>query len=360
MSFLKKIFFSVEHDALLMQHPIGAFAFWVVVFFLSFLLFRFAGAFVFRKISSLPRFQRYILLNDFIQSFHWFFLLLSSVALTIRLLQIHSASLEISYKMFLIVAAIQAVFSIKIFVQKGLNYLSHNIDDPEESSFIQNIGWGVHFFLWIIAVLFLLVNFGYNINSLITGLGVGGIAVAFALQSTLADLFSAFSIYIDQPFKNGDFIVFGEESGTVIKTGFKSTRIRTLRGEELILSNQKIIEAEVKNFHDIQERRVEFSVKISQHTPLEKIQLVKTILENAVQKTNEKTLRTRLDRVHFFELAEYSFRFAVVFYVLTGDYVEYANVMEEINLTIVEEFENSKISFATSVPFFDSKSSIPS
>lgn len=350
MIFIEKTISHFLENNFWIEHRLLAFVVLTSFIFASFLLLRFLSVFLLKKISSLNRFRRYGLLSDFVKSFHWFFLFVISAALTLHLLKIKFVFLELSYKFFLVVTAIQVVLSVKIFVHKGLSYLAHNVDDPEDSSFIQNIGWGVSFFLWIIAALFVLVNFGYNINSLVTGLGIGGVAVAFALQSTLADLFSAFSIYIDQPFKNGDFIILGDESGTVIKTGFKSTRLRTLRGEELILSNQKVLEAEIKNFHDMQERRVEFSVQISQQTSVQKIEIVKKILEEAVQKTNARTLRTRLEHVYFLELTEYSFRFVVVFYVLTGDYNAYANIMEEINLTIVNEFENLNIAFATSVP----------
>lgn len=333
-------FFLPQHESL--QHPFWSVIFLSIIFYVIFLLLQYIFIVVFKKISSFKKFSNYNLVVEFMQSISWIFLLPASFFLATKILQIQSAFLSAGYKIFLVLATVQTILSVKVFLKRGLNYLARNIDDPEESSFIQNIDWGANFFLWVIGVLFILVNLGYNINSLITGLGVGGIAIAFAMQSTLSDLFSAFSIYIDKPFKNGDFIVMGDESGTIIKTGFKSTRLRTLRGEELIIGNQQILQSQIKNFHDMQERRVNFFVRVSYHTSSEKILLAKKIIQEAI----ETTEKTRFDRVHFVEMAEYSFNFDVVFYVLSADYTDYVNIMENVNLKIVQNFEKEKIIFA--------------
>jgi small-conductance mechanosensitive channel len=106
----------------------------------------------------------------------------------------------------------------------------------------------------------------FDLTGAVVGLGVGGIAIAFALQSTLSDFFSAFSIYFDHPFEIGDFIVVGEYSGTVTSIGVKSTRLKLLQGEELIISNKELTSTQVRNFRKLDKRRVTFTIGVTYDT----------------------------------------------------------------------------------------------
>lgn len=325
-----------------LQKPVILVTLITLVLFLVFVFVRWTSIKILQKISSLIERKEYTLPIAFIKSIHYSFLFLFSFFIAIHFAAIDVVWMQRIYKVFLFIATVQVVISLKVFIGKTLIHMAGNMEDPEDSSFLQNIGGIISVFLWVVGFLFLLVNYGYNINSLITGFGIGGVVVAFALQNTLADLFSAFSIYFDKPFKNGDFIVFGSQSGTVIKTGFKSTRIRTLRGEELVVGNQQILKNEIQNFHDMRERRVSCILRIRYQSSYQEINLAREIIEKAVTSTPN----TRLDRVHFIEIGEYSLNFELVYYVLSGEYLVYVNCQQEINIKILRDFEEAGIEFA--------------
>ena len=196
--------------------------------------------------------------------------------------------------------------------------------------------------LWVFGVLFVLSNLGIEVTSLIAGLGIGGIAVAFALQGVLGDLFASFSIYFDRPFRIGDFIIIGADSGTVEKIGIKSTRIRTLQGEELVVSNTELTTARVQNFKKMQERRIASQFGITYETPQEKVKMVNGIVERAFKDIDG----ARLDRVHFTTFADSALLFDVVYYIESSEFVDYLNAQQQFNYTLMERFAEVGIEFA--------------
>lgn len=196
--------------------------------------------------------------------------------------------------------------------------------------------------LWALGALFVLSNLGIEITSLIAGLGIGGIAVAFALQGILSDLFSSFSLYFDRPFRIGDFIVIGEHSGTVEKIGIKTTRIRTLQGEELVVSNAELTTTRVQNFKKMKERRIAFTFGITYETPHEKVVGINKQIEELFATTEG----ARLDRAHFTSFGDSALMFEVVYYVASSDYTEYLNVQQSINHGLMRAFAATGIEFA--------------
>ncbi len=197
----------------------------------------------------------------------------------------------------------------------------------------------IHLIVYIFAFLAILVVFGIDLSSVVVGLGVGGIAIALALQNVLSDIFSAFSIYFDRPFEVGDFIVVGEHMGTVKKIGIKSTRLQLLQGEELVISNRELTTTSIRNFRKLKRRRIVFIVKVSCDTPLEKLKKIPAMISKII---NEMDL-VQLDRVHFTEFADFSFNFLAVYYMETDDYIKYMNTQQEINFAIIEAFEKEGI-----------------
>jgi small-conductance mechanosensitive channel len=201
----------------------------------------------------------------------------------------------------------------------------------------------------LFAFLFILYVFEINLSGVVVGLGVGGIAIAFALQSVLSDLFSAFSIYFDKPFEIGDFIVIGDNSGVVQKIGMKSTRVQLLQGEELVVANTVLTTTNVRNFKKMKKRRITFSFGVVYATPVEKLRkipgMVKTIIE--------KNKLTNVDRVHFKEFGNFSLNFEVVYYINSNDYAKYMDIQQDINLGIMEAFqkENIEMAFPTQTIF---------
>ncbi len=196
--------------------------------------------------------------------------------------------------------------------------------------------------LWSVALLLILANMGYNVNSLLAGLGVAGIAIAFALQKVLEDIFSAFSIYQDKPFEVGDFIIIGNDMGTVQDIGLKSTRIKSLQGQELVVSNHEMTSTRINNYKKMKKRRIQFSFGVTYETPLKKL---KTI-PKTVEKTVKKAKNAELDRVHFKSYGDSALLFEVVYYMLVPDYNSYMDTQQEINLALFEEFKKQGIEFA--------------
>jgi small-conductance mechanosensitive channel len=214
--------------------------------------------------------------------------------------------------------------------------------DPTTKGAMRLIAGIAQGIMWVFGILLALSNFGIDITSLLAGAGIVGIAIAFALQGVLSDLFSAFSIYFDKPFRVGDFIIVGDTLGTVQHIGIKSTRIKALSGEMVVLSNQELVSARVQNFKLMEERRVVFSFGILYETPLEHIKVVPNMVQNII----ESIEGTRFDRAHFKAFGESSLNFEVVYYMLDSDYTKYMDAQQTINLAIMEQFAEKHIGFA--------------
>jgi small-conductance mechanosensitive channel len=196
--------------------------------------------------------------------------------------------------------------------------------------------------LWILAVIIILQALGYDITALVAGLGIGGVAIAFALQGILSDIFASFSIYFDRPFKIGDYIVVGDDSGTVKSIGIKSTRIQTLKGEELVISNKQLTEARIHNYKKMKKRRNAFALEIVYNTPTEKLKKIPLIIKEIIAKFE----LVELDRVHFKKFGEFSLSFEIVYYLNSADYKQHMDIQQKINLGIKEAFEKENIEFA--------------
>ncbi|MDP3043290.1 MAG: mechanosensitive ion channel family protein [bacterium] len=241
-----------------------------------------------------------------------------------------------------------AAFLLIIAAQKFIDYGAKKIIKKREKcegdngEIIKLLSVIAKILLWAVAVLFILSNLGYNVTSLIAGLGIGGIAVAFALQNILGDIFSSFSIYFDKPFKPGDFIIVSGHMGVVKKIGIKSTRIQTLQGEELIMSNSELTKASVQNFGLMRRRRIVFNVGVIYDTPAEKLKRI----PDMIRKIIEAQAETEVDRVHFKSFGDSSLIYEIVYYVESGEYNRYMDIQQAINLAIVDKFEEEKIVIA--------------
>lgn len=196
--------------------------------------------------------------------------------------------------------------------------------------------------LWALGGLFILQNLGINVTSLIAGLGVGGIAIAFALQNILEDLFSSFAIHFDKPFVVGDFIVLGDKKGTVERVGIKTTRIRSVQGEELVVSNKELTATQIQNFGAMEERRINFVFGLTYDTPPEKLRRVSKIVEEII----ERVEKARFGRCFFKEFAESALEFNTVYFVESSDYQDYVKANEQIFIAMLERFSQEGIEMA--------------
>ncbi|MDF2930464.1 MAG: Mechanosensitive ion channel [Anaerospora sp.] len=196
--------------------------------------------------------------------------------------------------------------------------------------------------IWGIGLVFLLDNLGFQISTVIAGLGIGGIAVALAAQAMLRDLFSYVGIVFDRPFEIGDFITIDGHMGTIEHIGIKTTRIRSLGGEQLIFSNSDLTNSRIQNLKRMETRRIVFKFRIHYETTSQQLREIPVIVKQII----EGIADTRFDRAHFSALGESFLNFDVVYYVLGNDYTLYMNIQQEINLKLKEALEERNIRFA--------------
>jgi len=216
------------------------------------------------------------------------------------------------------------------------------VADPSTVAAIDLVGFLVRLVVWAAVLLVLLDNLGVNVTTLIAGLGVGGIAVALAAQNILGDLFSSLSIVFDKPFVVGDFIIVGDFLGSVEHVGLKTTRLRSLSGEQLVFSNTDLLNSRVRNYGRMFERRVVSSLRVTYRTPADKLARIPAMIREIA----EREQKLRFDRAHFRALAESALLFEYVYYVLTPDYNFYMDLQQRINIALFERFAAEGIEFA--------------
>jgi small-conductance mechanosensitive channel len=196
--------------------------------------------------------------------------------------------------------------------------------------------------VWGAGLTFLLDNLGFKISALVAGLGIGGIAVALAAQAILGDLFSYFVIFFDRPFEIGDFIIVGDYLGSIEHIGIKTTRVRSLGGEQLVFSNTDLTNSRIRNYKRMEKRRVVFKFGVIYQTTSDQLKEIPGI----IKKTIERIENTGFDRAHFSSYGNFSLDFEIVYYVMSGDYNKYMDIQQNINFAIKEEFEKRGIEFA--------------
>ena len=203
-------------------------------------------------------------------------------------------------------------------------------------SFLLKIG------IWTTVFLLTLDNLGVNITALLAGLGVGGIAVALAAQNIISDLFASLSIVLDRPFVLGDFLNIDEHYGNVEKVGLKTTRIRSLSGEQLVFSNNDLLSSRIRNYGQMTERRIVFSIGVVYGTPFTELEKIPKLIEDIIVKQE----LARFDRSHFQRYGAYSLDFETVYYVESSDYKLYMDIQQSVNLEIYRRFAEAGIEFA--------------
>lgn len=196
--------------------------------------------------------------------------------------------------------------------------------------------------VWAIIFLLTLDNVGINITALVAGLGVGGIAVALAAQNIISDLFASLSIVLDKPFVLGDFLIIDDLAGNVEKVGLKTTRVRSLSGEQLVFSNNDLLKCRIRNYGRMFERRIAFTIGVVYQTPAEKLEQIPRIVEDIMLKQES----ARFDRAHFQRFGDFSLNFEIVYYVESSDYRLYMDIQQAVNLEIYRRFADAGIEFA--------------
>jgi small-conductance mechanosensitive channel len=216
-------------------------------------------------------------------------------------------------------------------------------DDVGMRTTIQALGYAVRFALWALLVVSALQKLGVDVTALLTGLGIGGVAIALAVQNILGDLFAALAIVLDKPFVVGDSITVDNVSGTVEHVGLKTTRIRSVSGEQVIVANNDLLKSKIRNYKRMEHRRVVFNIDVAYDTPADAVARIPQL----IRETITSRPRAKFDRCHFLSFAESSLRLEVVYFVLDADYNVYADTQHAINLDIMRRFAGEQIEFAS-------------
>ncbi len=280
---------------------------------------------------------------DALGKIHWPLYVLVAIYFSLFFVNVNFLVKEWASYIFLIAVVYYAITFLGALIDYGVKVVAIKRKEKEgDVGIVKFSGAVMKIILWAGAVVLILGNMGYNVTSLIAGLGIGGIAIALALQNILGDLFSSLAIYFDKPFKVGDFIVIGEYMGTVKRVGIKTTRIEALQGEEIVIPNNELTNAKLQNFGLMEKRRIVFTIGVTYDTPASKLKKIPTIIRKIIKEQEN----SKIDRVHFKTFGDSSLIYEIVYYIDSSEYTIYMNAQQEINLGIVKEFTQEKIEMA--------------
>jgi len=284
------------------------------------------------------------LIADLIRKTKFYFLLALSLYAGIHVLDLSAKLKTILDKAIIFAILIQGVVWLGLIFDFwiGRTRERKGEEDPSSKAAFSALDVIGRVVLWSGAVLLALDNLGVHVTALIAGLGVSGIAVALAVQNILGDLFASMSIVLDKPFLVGDFIVVGDLLGTVEHIGLKTTRVRSLSGEQIVFANSDLLKSRIQNFKRMCERRVVFTLGITYQTPAEKLEAIPAMIRGIV----EAQKNVRFDRSHFQGYGESALKFESVYYVTIPDYTAYMDIQQAVNLEIFKKFAAEGIEFA--------------
>jgi small-conductance mechanosensitive channel len=246
------------------------------------------------------------------------------------------------WKVTIVATIIQAGIWVSTALQIWLENYSKDETDGADRMTMNALSFLGRIALWATVLLLILDNLGVDVTALVAGLGIGGIAIALAVQNVLSDLFASLSIVLDKPFVPGDFVVVGDMAGSVEHIGIKTTRIRSISGEQLVFSNTDLLGSRIRNFGRMQERRVVFSLGVTYQTPADKLERIPSLIKAAI----ESQERVRFDRSHFASYGDSALNFETVYYVESSDYATHMDILQSVNLTIYRSFATEGIEFA--------------
>jgi small-conductance mechanosensitive channel len=353
-----------DWDAVLWNNPMHA---WVVALAIAFVIQM--AFWVFRKFVVLGRGKRLAaktasLVDDFvvelISDLRYWWVATVSIYIASQYLHVPSpagattllarnVNLPLVLKYVTIIATgVQMLISSRIVVDYAIKALLRRtthadgtVDDTINTStgVLRAVGM---FAICTLVVLFAMDNLGIAVAPLLTGLGIGGIAIALAAQNILGDLFASFIIIFDKPFVVGDAITVGDKTGTVEKIGIKTTRVRAVSGEQLIFGNASLLGSTVQNFKRMQERRVVVTYGVTYDTPPAKLRELPDVIKAAV----ERHEAARFERCHFKQFGAFSLDFELVYWVKSPDFVLHTNIQHALNIELLEKFNAMGVEFA--------------
>lgn len=231
--------------------------------------------------------------------------------------------------------------AVDLWIQRRAD-LRATRSDVASITTMRALGISAKLLLWVIVFITALDKFGVNVTTLVTGLGIGGVALALAVQNILGDLFAALSIVFDKPFDVGDSIAVDQMQGTVERIGLKTTRLRSISGEQIIISNSELLKSRIRNYKRQLDRRVDFTTDVIYDTPPETIARIPAMIREVVSSQQ----LVRFDRCHFVQYTDSALRLETVYYVLDADYNRYLDIQQTINLELLRRFGAERIRLA--------------
>ncbi|KON28454.1 mechanosensitive ion channel protein MscS [miscellaneous Crenarchaeota group archaeon SMTZ-80] len=319
----------------------------LVIVVLSFFVLKIIFTLIRRKIKKLAKKTKTDLddlVADLLERIKFFFILIIALYFGSLILTLPQTVNKLITSIVIIVLLLQgAIWGNGIITYFIERYKKKRIqEDAAGVTTFSALGFVARIVLWSLILLVILDNLGVNITTLVAGLGIGGIAIALAVQNILSDLFASLSIVLDKPFVLGDFIIVDNHLGSVEHIGLKTTRIRSLSGEQLVFSNTDLLNSRIRNFKRMAERRVVFSIGVVYQTPEDKLKLIPQMIKEII----ESQELTRFDRAHFKEFGNFSLNFEVVYWMASPDYNLYMDTQQRINLQIFHKFNEENIEFA--------------
>ena len=315
------------------------------IFFASLFVFYLVRIFLLSRLKKLSKKTHNDIddmIIDVIYKIGTLFYIITSLFISIQFVEVSKIFRDTVFYIFLITSTFYVVLGLNAIIDYTTNKITDKSGESQKGSLTRILGNILKVVVWVFAVVILLQNLGYNVSGLIAGLGVGGLAIAFALQKVLEDIFASFSIHFDKPFKEGDFIIVGNDMGVVKKIGIKTTRIESLWGQEIVISNRELTSSRINNYKKMEKRRIHSNFGVVYSTPTSKLKKINEVVRDIF----DKIKLARLDRIHFKGFGQSSLDFEMAYYVDTGDYNKYMDVQQEINLALKERFEKEKIEFA--------------
>lgn len=337
--------FGVDTTLIVLGNTVSAYAYAFAIFLFALAVLSLAQLFAISWIASIAERTKTDIDDAVVKMVHSFrppFYLFVSFWIATQYLTISGMAERLMTGVLVLWLVYQAVIVVGIAVEEiAFRHLMKDQDETTKGALhlVVSLAKGI---MWVLGLLLIFSNFGFDVTSLLAGAGIAGIAIAFAMQGILSDLFSSFSLYFDKPFRVGEFVIVGDMMGTVKHIGIKSTRVQALSGEEITISNQELTKARIHNFGAMKERRVLFTFGIRYETPLEQVKMVQDVVQACIEGVPE----VRFDRAHFKSFGESALEFEVVYYLLGSDYNVYMQAQQNINLAIMERFAEMHISFA--------------
>lgn len=248
----------------------------------------------------------------------------------------------IHYLTIIIVTILIIRFISSTILMLLTKYVRHQSGGEEKVKQLYGIMVIINVFIWSVGVLFLLDNLGQDVTAIIASLGIGGIAIALAAQNIVGDVFNYFVIFFDRPFEVGDFVAIDDKSGVIEYVGLKTTRIKTLSGEQLVFANSDLTSSRIHNYKKMTRRRIVFKFGVTYQTTHGQLKEIPSIIKSIINEQKPTTF----DRAHFYSYGDSSLDFEVVYYVESGEFNLYMDIQQQINLRLYEEFENRGIEIA--------------